>query len=48
MGMHCTPEERAILDAWPVVTAEDIEQMNGLFPHYIFFRPDRAGVSQFP
>lgn len=45
MGLHCTPEERAILDAWPVVTAQDIEEMNDLFPHYIFFRPDGEGVS---
>ena len=45
MGMHCTPEERAILDNWPVVTAEDIEQMNDLFPHYIFYRPDKKGVT---
>lgn len=45
MGTNYTPEERAILDAWPVVTAEDMEKMNDLFPHYIFFRPDKTGVS---
>lgn len=45
MGMKYTPEEQAILDAWPVVTAEDIQQMNDLFPHYIFFRPDKTEVS---
>ena len=45
MGLHCTPEDRGILDAWPVVTAQDIEEMNDLFPHYIFFRPDKTGVS---
>lgn len=44
MGLKCMPKERAILDAWPVVTAEDIQQMNDLFPHYIFFRPDKEGV----
>ena len=37
MGIDCTPEERAILDNWPVVTGEDIEKMNDLFRHYIFF-----------
>lgn len=45
MVMNCTPEEQAILDTWPVVTAEDIQQINDLFPHYIFFRPDKTGVS---
>lgn len=43
--MRCTPEERAILNAWPVVTAEDTEKINGLFPHYIFYQPDKRGVS---
>lgn len=45
MKTNCTPEERAILDAWPVVTAEDIERMNDLFLHYIFYRPDKTGIS---
>lgn len=45
MSIKCTPKERAILDAWPVVTEGDIEQMNDLFPHYIFFRPDKDGVN---
>lgn len=40
-----TPEERRILENWPTVTAEDIGQMNDLFPHYLFFRPDSSGVS---
>ena len=31
-----TPEERRILENWPTVTAEDIGQMNDLFPHYLF------------
>lgn len=35
--MQPTKEERAILDHWPVVTSEDIDRMNDLFPHYIFF-----------
>lgn len=43
--MRCTPEERAILNAWPVVMAEDTEKINGLFPHYIFYQPDKRGVS---
>lgn len=45
MGLKRTPEERAILDSWPVVTAEDIQKMNDLFPHYIFYRPDKTGIS---
>ena len=39
-----TPEERAILDAWPVVTSGDIQSMNALFPHYLFFRPEKTGT----
>lgn len=39
-----TPEERAILDAWPAVTSGDIQQMNALFPHYLFFRPEKDGT----
>lgn len=45
MKTKCTPEERALLDAWPVVTEADIQEMNDLFPHYIFYRPDKMGVS---
>lgn len=45
MKIKYTPEERQILDQWPVVTREDIRQMNDLFPHYLFFRPDKTGVS---
>ena len=44
MAYKHTPEERAILAAWPKVTAEDIRQMNGLFPHYLFFRPGKTGT----
>lgn len=39
-----TPEEREILASWPTVTSGDIQQMNALFPHYLFFRPEKAGV----
>lgn len=39
-----TPEERDILASWPVVTSGDIQEMNALFPHYIFFRPEKTGV----
>lgn len=39
-----TPEERAILASWPVVTSGDIQRMNALFPHYIFFHPEKTGV----
>lgn len=38
MGTKRTEEERAVLESWPVVTGEDIEQLNDLFRHYIFFR----------
>ena len=34
--MKRTVQEQAILDNWPVVTADDIELMNDEFPHYIF------------
>ncbi len=36
--MKRTEQEQAILNSWPVVTADDIELMNDEFPHYIFFR----------
>lgn len=39
-----TPEERAILESWPVVTSGDIQRMNALFPHYLFFRPEKDGT----
>lgn len=39
-----TPEERAILETWPVVTSGDIQSMNALFPHYLFFRPEKTGT----
>lgn len=39
-----TPEERAILASWPAVTSGDIQRMNALFPHYLFFRPEKTGV----
>lgn len=37
--MKRTEEEHRILEEWPVFSAEDLEQMNDLFPHYLFFRP---------
>lgn len=39
--MSYTKQEREILDSWPTVTAQDLEAMNGLFSHYLFF--SRAG-----
>lgn len=39
-----TPEEQEILASWPKVTAEDIREMNDMFLHYLFFRPDKEGV----
>ncbi len=36
--MKQTEEDRAVLDSWPVVSKSDIEALNDLFPHYIFFR----------
>lgn len=39
-----TPEERAILASWPTVTSGDIQRMNALFHHYLFFRPEKTGV----
>lgn len=44
MSDKCTPEERAILDTWPVVTSGDIASMNAIFPHYLFFRPEKTGI----
>ena len=41
--MKRTEQESAILDKWPVVTADDIELMNDEFPHYIFFRRQTDG-----
>ena len=35
-----TDRERALLNGWPAVTAEDLTRMNDLFPHYLFFRRD--------
>lgn len=36
-----TTEEQEILASWPKVTAEDIRRMNDLFPHFLFFRPEK-------
>ena len=33
-----TDRERALLNSWPAVTAEDLTRMNDMFPHYLFFR----------
>ena len=44
MSDQHTPEERAILASWPTVTSGDIQRMNALFPHYLFFRPEKTGV----
>ncbi len=41
--MKRTEREQAILDNWPVVSADDIELMNDEFPHYIFFRRRKDG-----
>ncbi|HIT31660.1 MAG TPA: hypothetical protein IAC25_02335 [Candidatus Enterenecus stercoripullorum] len=41
--MKRTVQEQAILDNWPVVTADDIEMMNDEFPHYIFFHRRKDG-----
>lgn len=35
-----TDRERELLNSWPTVTAADLERMNDLFPHYLFFRRD--------
>jgi len=40
--MRYTAEEKAIVDAWPTVTAEDIENINNLFPHHLFFRSSKG------
>lgn len=36
--MKQAEEDRAVLDSWPAVSKSDIEALNDLFPHYIFFR----------
>ena len=36
--MKYTKRERELLDNWPTVTEQDLERMNDLFPHYLFFR----------
>ncbi len=36
--------ERQILDEWPTVTAQDIERINDLFPHYLFFRRGKEAI----
>ena len=33
-----TDRERELLNNWPTVTGADLERMNDLFPHYLFFR----------
>ena len=33
-----TDREREILNGWPTITGQDLERMNDLFPHYLFFR----------
>lgn len=37
-GLKYTDRERELLEGWPTITGEDIDQMNDLFPHYLFFR----------
>lgn len=44
MSDRHTPEEQAILDAWPAAASGDIQAMNALFPHYLFFRPEKTGT----
>ena len=44
--MKRTEEDRAVLDRWPVVSERDIEALNDLFPHYIFFR-SREDAAEF-
>lgn len=41
-----TDEERAVLENWPVVTGEDIERLNDLFKHYIFFLSRGKGADE--
>lgn len=36
--MKYTERERELLDNWPTVTEQDLERINDLFPHYLFFR----------
>ena len=36
--MKYTERERELLNSWPTVTEQDLERMNDLFPHYLFFR----------
>lgn len=45
--MKRTEQEQAILDNWPVVTADEIETMNDEFPHYIFFRRGKDGGMEY-
>ena len=35
--MKYTEREREFLKGWPTVTEQDLERMNDLFPHYLFF-----------
>ena len=42
--MKQTEEDRAVLDSWPVVSKSDIEALNDLFPHYIFFRARKCAA----
>lgn len=36
--MGYTDRERELLEGWPTVTEADLERMNDLFQHYLFFR----------
>lgn len=36
--MKYTERERELLNNWPTVTEQDLERMNDLFSHYLFFR----------
>lgn len=44
--MKRTEEDQAVLDSWPVVSESDVEALNDLFPHYIFFR-SRKDATEF-
>lgn len=43
--MKYTDEEKAIIASWPTTTSEDIERLNDLFPHYLFFRWQSLNLS---
>lgn len=46
LKMNYTEEEKRIMENWPTVTEADVEAINAIFPHYLFFRWEKNAVEE--